>query len=389
MYNLSAVIVYIGDYIDMRKTLLVSLVTVVTTLSTISFAADAPPSQPVMPGPPPGASAPRAPMFRPVFIGPGESTTIPYPVSGKVNVAARTPRDIKISSVELFVDDKSIGTSDKMPYKAEFDCSTLPEGEHTFKAIGRDESKKDVWTSSAKATVKKSLEGEPKRWNATERTPGTPGNQPTGVPNAPRKKHNAEDPGMPPPPMAPDKIQKEANQFKAPAPQDSSVKLAEKTYNSDTYGFTIRYPQTWLLKDNSSKIKPEVPGGLWVILSPEAIEKSKTVINIRRQYLQSGTDADAFAKYNDYVNKWERKSVMGNPAFATTSGSPDSKRVVHRMIIIIGGSAWMLNCTDTTGQSAIVSQTLFESIVNTLQVTKSNAKASVSVVKSKPIHGKR
>ena len=146
----------------------------------------------------------------------------------------------------------------------------------------------------------------------------------------------------------------------------ASVKL-EKTFDGGKYGFSIQYPNGWTFRDKTAAMKPASPGGCWIVFGRAPIETSSVEVNVRRVRLEPGTDADAFAKQNPYVSSWEQKNRMDSPAFSTTSTTPGSKKVIHRMIIIKGAMAWMLNCIDTTGKSTSNSGDIFESMVSTLK----------------------
>ena len=91
----------------------------------------------------------------------------------------------------------------------------------------------------------------------------------------------------------------------------------------------------------------------------------------------------AFAKYNDYVLKWDKKTVLGSPAFATTTSEPTHSRVVHRLIVIQKGMAWMFNCIDKNGKDSDRSQAIFDAIVNTLGPAQGSS-AGVSIREVKP-----
>lgn len=312
--------------------------TMALLLCAFAQAQDAPPPPPIS-GPPPALS--RGPeMVRPLMIGPNSSTAIARTIRGKVAATANPPREINPATVELFVDEKSIGSASQKPYMHEFDTTTIPDGEHMFKAVARDGNSAEVWNASVKVLVRNAEGPGPSN-------PGYHGAAPSTMPvGGPPPGFGS--PGPPPP-------------IKAPG-----IPPLDKLYTSAKYGLSIRYPSGWVVLDQTPTMKPKTPGGFWLVFGTEPIGKSTQVVNLRRRKLESNTDADTFARYNKYVLKWERKTVLGATAFATTTGSPAAKRVTHRLILIKDGNAWMFNCIDTTGGTPDKSRSLLEAMVNTL-----------------------
>ena len=291
-----------------------------------------PPEAPA-PGPPPARPISEA-GIRPLSIGPADSIGAPRRVRGKLAVIANPPRGMEVAAVDLQADGKLIGISQQRPYMVNFDSATIPDGEHVFKAVGKDAEGKQIWAAARAVLVSNSDQDGNAPGAAAPPIPG-PGDMPP-------------DPG-------------------APVPEPASTgKRSDRVYSSDKYGFTVRYPASWDFKDDTAHIKPKVAGGVWLVFGAPPIDKSSIVVNVRRRQIEPTTDADIFAKYNTYVLNWERKTVLGSPAFVTTTGSNESKRVIHRTIIIRDHNAWMLNCIDTTGEPAEISKALFESMVNTL-----------------------
>jgi hypothetical protein len=258
-----------------------------------------------------------------------------------LSIIIYAPKSIQATSFEVFLDNQSIGARNEKPYMIEFDTSSTSIGEHVFKAIGKDASGKEVWTASTKIRV---------REKTNQPTPNI-GNKDVTRPNSQPKE-------------APEVITHPVPQV---LPQEP-IQGVNKPYTNKKRGFSVKIPDGWTARDETAKMKPKLPGGFWIILSKGAAEKSPVVVNIRRSKLSPGTDADIFAKYNSYVQKWERKTVGNDTAFATMAGSPEAKRIVHRLIIIRNGSAWMLNCIDTSGKPAEESKQLFESMANSLNV---------------------
>ncbi len=304
-------------------------------------------------------ASPPAPGFypmvsRPLVIGPKDSD-LPRGVSGKIRILCRVAENKAPAEVEVFVDDKSIGKLSKPPFVWDYDTSALSDGDHTFKAVAKDTGASAFWTASSKVTVGQAGPAG----SAAAPTPSAPtAPGPAVGPNGENPPHGIG-PGTPPSATA------------APVP--------EKTYSSVKHGFSVKFPRGWTAMDETASMKPKFPGGVWIVLKDPA----GLVVNIRRQKLEPGTDADTFAKYNDYVLKWERKEVLGSPAFATTTSDPAHSRVVHRLIVVKDGMAWMFNCIDKTGKDTERSQGIFDAIVNTLGPAQGSS-AGVTIREVKP-----
>lgn len=325
------------------------IVLILLASSVMVIAQSAPPAPPVPTMPArPGALS----RLKPLLIGPTDRKGDSIRISGKTGLYAAAPKDsVKISEVEVYVDNNIIGRADKSPYMVEFDTTTVPDGKHTLKAIAKDAENKDVWSAITEVIVNNSETGN------------LPTPQLKPAPSSPAVMKNttqkANENNIQPPTTLP------AEADKSP---DSAQWGLTNIYASEKYGFSVQYPGNWVVEDATAKMKPKSAGGFWFVFGEKPINKAGIVVNIRRQKLDPKTDADTFAKYNDYVNKWERKTILDAPAFTTTGGLPESKRVVHRTIIIKNGNALMLNCIDTTGRPADESAKLFESIINTIKL---------------------
>ncbi|MHB9036838.1 MAG: hypothetical protein ACYC64_09230, partial [Armatimonadota bacterium] len=79
---------------------------------------------PVMPAPPMTMSPNRG--SHALIVGPGDASDAPRPVRGKLVILTNVPKEIQAATVELFFDEKSIGSANSKPYKVEFDCSSIP-----------------------------------------------------------------------------------------------------------------------------------------------------------------------------------------------------------------------------------------------------------------------
>lgn len=326
----------------------------VTALCAAACAQAPPPPAPAPPTIGGGASA------RIVRVGPEDSLSSPRIVRGKVSVVVTTPASVTPASVEVFADGRSVGSTAAKPFKVEFDTASLKDGEHTLKAVGKDANGKEVWSCSTKTRVANSEESVAAL--ADKARPG--GMLPAPAverPSGPAKPNKPASPTNPP--VRP----------KQPAKKDSKpagppVSLGN-TYSNQDYGFAIQYPGKWTFKDKSVLMKPKTEGGFWVAFGEYPLEKAQVVVNVRRSKLEPGTDVDKFAKYNSYVQKWERTEVLGADAFVTTSKDPLSASVTHRKIILKDGYAWMLNCEDKGGKPGDEGLRTFESMVNSMKVS--------------------
>lgn len=298
---------------------------------------------PAAPPAPPRAT--RTPSQRAVQIGPKDNT-FPRKMRGKFQAVASFPTELEVATVYVSVDDKQVGRADAKPFSVEIDTATLADGQHTVKAVGKAASGREVWSASSVIDVVNSS-------SPTKLSPDGAPKPPSGVaPAGPR-------PQTPP---------QNGVGKTAPVAKPAAVAGLDRTYDSEEHGFSIRYPGDWTFKDQSVQVKPKTTGSCWVAFGKHPIEKASVIVNVRRARLEPGTDAAKFARYNSYVNKWQTKTVLGCPAFATVSHSGEGKKrsVIHRTIIIKDGYAWMLNCTDTSGKPESESAALFESMIQTL-----------------------
>jgi hypothetical protein len=152
------------------------------------------------------------------------------------------------------------------------------------------------------------------------------------------------------------------------APPHESVanpRALEGTYTSK-HGFSIMHPVGWVVKDETARMKSKTGEQFWPVFGTPPV-----VVNIHCRKLAPNTNAEVFAKYNPYVQSWERKAVSNSPAFVTTDGKPELKRVVHRVIFIMDGMAWMANCVDTTGGHSAETAQLLEDMLETVQIHRS------------------
>jgi hypothetical protein len=293
-----------------------------------------------------------------IIIGPNDSMTITKRIRGKLKININPPGN-QYASIEVFAGDKQIKIINTQPYDFDFDSATLSDGEQILKAVAKNSSGKEVWKCSSKVEVANSRQLL-KRPQYTGR-PGMP-NRPGASPQ-PGISNNV--PGMPNPPEMPNSPG--AANYEA-RPQPNTTANLERTYANDEYCFSIQYPNDWTFMDKTAAMKPKSKDGCWLAFGVYPLEKSKMVVNVRRTKLEPATDADKFAKYNTYVQKWERKAVLDTQAFATVSKIASPKKIVHRLIIVKDGFAWMLNCEDQSGKPMDESATLFRSMVNSLKL---------------------
>lgn len=339
------------------KTLTIVIILCAIFATSMAAIAQAPPPPPaparIAPGSPKNAPAPLVPGManlghrsRGVVVGPKDSQGIPRRVHGDIMVTIAPPPDTKIASVSVHFDDTLIGNKTEIPYQIQYNIDGVPNGPHQFKAIGLDENAKQVWTATTMVEVRNTV---------------SPSDQPVPGLAVSSAKKDREKP--------PTRI--------SPAKDTGTA----KNYSSAKYGFSVRYPAGWVIKDKTATMKPSKPGNAWVSFVANAEKTSSLAVNIRRMPLDPGTDADVFAKFNAYVKQWERKTVLGSQSFATISTAP--KEVIHRLIVIKDGYAWMLNCIDTSGKSPDASRKIFDSVVESLSI---NPPTQVIVTETKRKH---
>lgn len=339
-----------------------------------------PPAAQIAPPPAPMPTAPKpSSVARPVFpgasntfinsrlrqvvVGPVDSKTPVKRIRGKITVTAITPPTIKMASVEFFFNAALIGQTSDKPYKVEFNADTVSPGMHMLKAVGLDAGGKHVWTASTAVEVPGVSGAQPPAVKIPTRTVKAPGVAPRLLPS----------------------INKPAATSKPASPIVKNASGLGKAFASAKNHFTVRYPAGWTVKDQSVAMRPKKAGNMWFAFAPSG-KISSLAVNVRRMRVDPTTTADVFAKYNPYVSTWERKDVIGSPAFATTSVTPNSKKVTHRLIFIKNGYAWMLNCIDNSGDSPDKSQQLFDSVVASLVIKGSQPAKAVSVTeKSKKL----
>jgi len=261
-----------------------------------------------------------------------------YVASGKVTLFARTAGPLK-SPVSFYADNALIATVNAPPYLTTWDTTTVPDGPHKLTASAVNEKGETLWQGEATVTVdnknasKIPLPPPPAASKATGPVPpvgkGKPGNLPGSVPPGPTA---------------------------APAGQ---------LYSNEKYGFQLMYPAGWKAADHTKDMKPKWKGGFWIVFTPQSPDP-KLTINLRHRKLDRPTTPENYVKYNGFLASWTRTEVAGMPAFKTTQGSQESKRVLHRALIVDGEHIWMLNCVDETGGSPAVSQKIFEDLLASL-----------------------
>lgn len=304
-----------------------------------------------------------------VRIGPRDSLDTITKVRGQIAIVA-IPDDAEqsISVVEFRIDSTSIGQSNQKPFRVEYDTAKIRDGTYTIKAVGRDSSGREVWGAATRVEVANSVqEKKPHERNARSgreiRTrldraePSAKKRTPTNVPM--RRQQVPRSPSLPR--TNPGTVSSE--QFRA-LPKGI---VLDQEYKNAFQGFSIKYPRGWTFEDQTAAMNPKSNQDFWIQFGTYPIDKSEIVVNVRRVRLEPGTDAQGFLRRNSYAKDWERKTVLGCPAFACTSRILAPKpAVVHRLIIISDGYAWMLNCTDYGGKAPEVSLAIFENMIASL-----------------------
>jgi len=316
--------------------------------------------------PPPASSTGLAKM--PVFIRTG-AVVSNYRVKGMVTFRTSLPRTLEAKSVSYALDGSTIGVGTNAPFfLVDWDSKLVKDGECTVVASGKNEAGVEVWSGRATLTVSNSgspapQPGAPAGPALAPRPgapviPGQPGvaATPGGAGAVTGRPANGVPPGgrvFGPPPVGP-----------GGRPDAFGVEL--KPYHSDKYKFDVLYPAGVQISDKSAAMKPKRPGSFWVAFSVAAGGKALYAVNVRYQRVTSPSSPDRYAKYNPYLLKWERAEVNGLSGFKTTSGLKETKRVIHRTLLVDGASVWMLNLTDVTGGDPEISKKMFERIVASL-----------------------
>ncbi len=291
--------------------------------------------------PPDGRDMPRMPKpGRTVPIGPKDFTSFARRASGSVTVVAAIPPELQVAEVEFQIDEKSLGSVTAKPFTLTFETTTVTDGEHTLKAIARDDSGSQVWSAITKVKVENNA---PSNSDA----PAVPSAQP----DAPMIDNAAAD----------------VTGSKSPATGAAPVgsPALDKTYSSENYGFSIKYPGTWSVQDVSGGDR-KANGEFWITLGEKPIDSALVVFNVHGRNIQPTTTADIYARYNSFVLTWERKTINGRPAFVTSSPG-ENGGAVHRAIIITKGKAWMFNLTATAAGATPETGKLFEDMLNSFK----------------------
>jgi hypothetical protein len=313
-----------------------------------------------------------------IIIGPTDSQGPPRRSRGTVTVSAVVPKEVPVASVKIFANNALLQQKSQPPYEVTFDTKTVTDGLHNFKAIGADTSGKDVWSATTRVEVRNSAAPPPAAASAAKTDAAPPIPPPPGAPASPAAtaevKPTPAGESKPTPPGP-------ATTPKPPSPASGAATADSKQFKSDKYGFSVNHPTAWTVKDKTVSMLPKKTGNAWIELSP-ADNAEKVVVNIKRSKLAANSDADTFAKYNPYVSTWERKTVDGEQAFATVS-TESANNIIHRLIVVKGGYAWMLNCVDTSGKGPDNSAKLFESVVNSFKVQGESKAPAVKVIEVK------
>ena len=271
-----------------------------------------------------------------MIVGPGNSQIKPKVVKQKITIISKPATGVKLSSVNVMVDDRPIGSAlaDKMGlYGIEFDTASSADGTHTVKSVGADATGNQVWTAVTLIDIR----------NKQPIVPPTP--------------VAAARPASAKPVIAAKPTQ--------PAPPGVMLGAPAKTYTSTKHGFSIKQPAGWTAKDKTAAMKPRQAGNGWMEFS--AAKNANLVVNVRRMRVEPGTTADVFAKFNPYVAKWERKTLLNAEAFSTNTDT--GNKMIHRVIILKDGLAWMLNCVDGAGKTSDAGRKLFDSMVASFSVS--------------------
>lgn len=374
----------------MRVAALLFALSLTLLLCVAAICQDDMPAPPPPPPPAPGHAAPAPTQTATpwlmqrgnpyVIVGPADASSKPRTIRGKVSIICKPATGARVMSVAIQVDDKPVGSAggDRMGlYGLDFDSSSLSEGIHTVKAIGADASGQQAWVATTKVDVRNKQTASPATPAPTAAAPAAPvfsrpmpvvASKPIPASMSPKPTASAKTPqaGLVARPVA------TAKPIKPAAPVAPG-----KTYASANYGFSVKLPAGWTAKDKTAVMKPQKAGNGWIEFS--SAKDKALVMNVRRMRLEPKTTADQFAKFNPYLTKWDRKTVLGAQAFGTNTDAGNG--VIHRLIIIKNGYAWMLNCVDGNGKTSVEGQKLFDSMVASFKLS---AKAAIKPTAKTP-----
>lgn len=306
----------------------------------------APTFEPLPPGMPAPAPAP-GPMPRLVQIPSAKSPAKAH-VQGKLKLEAQY-RGPDAKAVAFFIDAKEIGRVLAKPYLLDWDSTGISDGVHVAKWSALGATGQELGSGSLTIIV-----GNQPSSPYAPSAPSAPSD--TGI--APMPAHSVV-PVVPPPahPILP---------TVPPPGHPLTLTPGFTTYTNAEYGIRIEHPIGWTVKNETKNVEKDWVKGYWLVFSTDPIAKAQYVVNLRHRLADKDQTPEGFAKTDPYVLQWTRTIVNGRPAFTTTAGSPSSKRVVHRMIVLGGQHVWMFNLMDTSGKPAGDSREVFMRIVNSL-----------------------
>lgn len=276
------------------------------------------------------ASGPSGPTDRVISIPVGRDAT-KRPASSKVLLFAALPADQHIDAVVFYVDDKEIGRGKQQPYRAEWDSTRVKEGEYAARWSALDAKGAELASGSVTLVVANKV---------------------------------APPPVVRPPRRVPSPVRPERPTTSGPTPAPAAPDFV--TYSSAEHAVRIDHPAGWVVKDETTSLPKGWQEGYWLIFSTDPLSSATYVVNLRHKLLQREHTAESFAKYTPYLATWEETTINGRPVFLTTAGTPDAKRVVHRVMILDGRHLWMMNCIDTSGKPAAQSKEIFMRMVKSL-----------------------
>jgi len=311
-----------------KKTLICVLITVFTGITAYS----APPTSPPTPGQ-------RTETSKRIII-PAVKSEIKRNVSGSISISCSTPPNQVISSVVYYIDDKEVGRASATPFTINWNSATASNGEHIIRWSGLNENNKEVASGSMIITVSNKSDSTQSVTTNTRNVNGT----------TPPNSSSGEKPVTP-----------------TTAPMQWTV------YGNEKHKIWFEYPLAWTVKDQSSTLGKDWPGGYWFVVSTDPVASAEIVINIRHKLLSREHTSESFLKYNSYLTSWDQTDISGRDAFTTTDGTPALKRVVHRAIILEGRHCWMLRCIDTSGKPDSDSRSIFMRIAESLSLTPKQA----------------
>lgn len=251
---------------------------------------------------PPDAASTNVKPVQYVVIHAGESDQKPL-VDGIVQLRAVVPNKLHAKTVIFYTDGRKFSQDSALPYFTKWDSTSVEAGEHIIKWAALDAEGTELDTGSVVLLTKSPVVN--------------PSNN--DVPS-----------------------------------EGLGEALAQ--YSSPLRGVRFTFLAAWTVKDQTASLPNTWEDGYWFVLSTDPVAQATCVINIRHKLLQQEHTPNSFVKYTPYLKTWEKTMIKGRYAFTSSTGSPENKRVTHRIMMLDGKHLFMLNCIDTSGEAPEISK---------------------------------